>query len=124
MYRDLLGVKFKPHGRTVKEGLDCIGVLLEVFKRDGIKLIDPWYDSLDVLSDEDFWRKFNNQFKKIERPVEKCVVEIFSHYSKKGHVAVYIGNGMIIHTTVRTGVCIEPLSRYEHKIEGYYSVSN
>lgn len=122
MYTDLLGVRFKPHGRNKTEGYDCYGVAIEVLKRNGITMPDVYYSSLK--QDDDWWNDFNSHFTKIDKPEENCIVEISSYSQKRGHIAVYIGNGMIIHSMIKTGVCIEKLSHYEHKIEGYYRVTD
>ena len=51
MYEDLLGVRFKVHGRNKKEGFDCYGLAIEVLRRNGIILKDVFYDNLDVVRD-------------------------------------------------------------------------
>lgn len=122
IYSDLLGIRFRPHGRSKEEGYDCYGVAIEVLKRNGITLPDVYYDSLK--QDEKWWNEFNSHFTKIDKPEVNCLVEISSLSQKRGHLAVYIGEGLIIHSLVKVGVCIEPLSRYEHRIEGYYIVND
>ena len=42
MYADLIGVPFLNKGRDVKKGLDCYGLVKEVYKRHGINI--PEYD--------------------------------------------------------------------------------
>ena len=121
-YTDLLGIKFKAHGRNKQEGFDCYGLAIEVLKRNGIALQDIYYDSLK--QNEEWWESLNSHFTKIKHPEINCLVEISSLSQNRGHLAVYIGEGLIIHTTVKTGVCIESITRYEHRIEGYYSVND
>jgi hypothetical protein len=46
MIRDLIGVKYKPHGRTIEEGLDCRRAALIVLGRESIHLPDVFnYDA-------------------------------------------------------------------------------
>lgn len=121
-YTDLLGVRFRPHGRSKEQGYDCYGLVIEVLKRNGIEIPDIYYSSLKEK--EDKWNEFNSYFTKVEKPEVNCVVEISSFSQKRGHMAVYIGDGLIIHSLIKTGVVIEKLSHYEHKIEGYYVANN
>lgn len=120
-YSDLLGIKYKPHGRNLEEGFDCYGLVIEVLARNGIKVPDLYYDSLKP--DEEFVCQFNSHTTEIEKPEENCLIEIAT-FDSVGHVAVYIGDGLMIHTMIRTGVVIEPVRHYSHKIKGYYRVNN
>ena len=121
-YRDLLGVKFKVHGRSIEEGFDCYGLAIEVLRRNGITMPDVFYKDLnnrDIVHDE---LHSIIPHKRIEKPENCCIIEIAVN-NEPVHIAVYIGNGMMIHTTYDTGVVIEPLVRYKKRILGYYKVS-
>lgn len=122
IYSDLLGVRFRPHGRSKEEGYDCYGLAKEVLKRNGIDLPEQEYKTLKPT--DNVWEDFNKHFTKIDKPEVNCIVEISSYKQKRGHLAVYIGDGMIIHSIIKTGVCIEPLKHYDHRIEGYYRVTD
>lgn len=39
---DLIGVPWQEGGRDARMGLDCLGVVLEVLSRMGLKAFDPW----------------------------------------------------------------------------------
>ena len=121
-YRDLLGVKFKVHGRSIEEGFDCYGLAIEVLRRNGITMPDVFYkdlESREVIHDE---LHSIIPHKRIEKPENYCIIEI-AVKEEPIHIAVYIGGGMMIHTTYKTGVIIEPLVRYNKRILGYYKVS-
>lgn len=122
-YSDLLGVKFKVHGRSKEEGFDCYGLAIEVLKRNGLVLKDAFYS--DLQNRETFRNEMlsYNRYTRIEKPEKNCIIEIAVH-GEPLHCAVYIGNGQMIHTTRSKNVVIEPLSRYKKKILGYYNVSN
>lgn len=122
-YTDLLGVKFKVHGRSKEEGFDCYGLAIEVLRRNGIEMKDEFYSDLKTRNEVNEGIKRENSYMRIEKPRKNCIIEIAVH-GEPLHCAVYIGNGMMIHTTQSTRVVIEPLSRYKSRVLGYYDVSN
>lgn len=118
---DLLGIKFKAHGRNKEEGFDCYGLAIEVMRRYGVKLPDLYYESLK--NQKDIAETLKCKFLKIEKPVEPCLLDIKS-YGASGHTGVYIGDGMMIHSVSKHGVVIEPIRHYSHDIKGYYKVNS
>lgn len=119
-YTDLLGTKYKTHGRSKEEGFDCYGLAIEVLRRNCIELPDLYYDTLRQSYD------VSNEIKariveKIPEPMVNCIVGLRSR-GIEGHMGVYIGDGMFIHTTIGSKVCIEPLWHWKDRIEGYYKV--
>lgn len=118
-YSDLLGVKYTPHGRSIEEGFDCYGLVIEVLKRNNIFLPDLYYAS------EKEYLKLSKELKengvKINKPELNCIVELEVLGVPK-HIAVYIGEGYIIHTT--KVVVIEQLNHYNKKIKGFWKVCN
>lgn len=122
-YRDLLGIKFKVHGRSKEEGYDCYGLAIEVLRRNGITLKDVFYDSLETR--QELHEELHNDIphKRIEKPEINCIIEIAVH-GEPLHIGVYIGKGLMIHTTSSTRVVIEPLVHYKNRILGYYKVCN
>ena len=122
-YTDLLGVKFKVHGRNKDEGFDCYGLAIEVLKRNSIYLKDVFYDNLKQRKEvHDNLHSIISSVR-IENPKINCIIEIAVH-GEPLHIGIYIGNGLMIHTTSKTNVVIEPIKRYKHLILGYYDVSN
>lgn len=121
-YTDLLGVKYRPHGRSKEEGFDCYGLVIEVLKRNGINLADLYYGSIkdSELVATGLKGKYVTEIKK---PEVNCIVEI-TNCGEPSHMGVYIGEGLMIHTTRYTNVVIEPLKHYEHRIKGYWKVNS
>jgi cell wall-associated NlpC family hydrolase len=122
-YSDLIGTRFKIHGRSKEEGFDCYGLAIEVLRRNGIKMVDVFYDTLDNRKEvhDIIHNIIPNQ--KIDKAEENCIIEIDVR-GEPLHIGVYIGNGKFIHTTSRKNVVIEPLRLYKNKIVGYYKVNN
>lgn len=120
-YGDLIGVKYRPHGRSKKDGFDCYGLVIEVLRRNGKELPDLYYKSLKV--NNDFVMQFDLHTERIDKPEENCLIEMMS-YGQPGHIGVYIGEGLMIHSTTSKGVCIEQVRHYSGKIRGYYRVKN
>jgi len=117
---DLLGVPFKVHGRG-KDGLDCWGLAMEVFGRYGVKLPDCWYDCLNDRTEIRERLSETVRYERIAAEKEPCLL-LIKVDGNPCHVAVYIGEGYMIHATRRYGVAIEPIGRYRARIEGYYDV--
>ena len=121
-YTDLLGVKYRPHGRTKEEGFDCYGLAIEVLRRNGITLPDLYYSS--IKDAETVCKGIKGiRATEISKPEENCLVEI-TNCGEPSHVGVYIGEGLMIHTTTHSNVVIEPLKHYEHRIKGYWKVNS
>lgn len=118
--KDLLGVPFKVHGRG-KDGLDCWGLAIEVFSRYGIRLPDCWYESLDDKAEIRGRLEGSVEYRTLDAEKEPCLLLIRVD-GNPNHVAVYIGEGYLIHATRRYGVAVEPVGRYRERIEGIYDV--
>lgn len=113
MYSKYLGIPYKTNGRSIEEGFDCYGLLIDIQKNYAHKhLVDCINGEAEKLNVE-----------KIENLEELCIIDI-NIINEVLHVATYIGEGMMIHTRKDVGVCIEPVYRYEHWIKGYYKVTD
>ncbi len=112
LYKDLIGIKYKDNGRSKEEGYDCYGIAIEVYKRNGRFLEDKIKDPSE--------RKLTN-CEKIDCLENLCMVLFRNRQDICYHVAVYIGDGLVIHTDYKK-VCIEPLSKFNCKRKEYYRV--
>lgn len=122
--RDLIGVKFKTHGRSIEEGYDCYGLAIEVERRAGKALADVWYEGTsdkENIKTAELVRK-GISLEKIDCKEPYCLVDIAIDGGKTSHVGVYLGNGEMIHSTRECGVCIQNIQRYKSLIKGYYKV--
>lgn len=122
MINDLIGVKYKPHGRNL-DGIDCYGLIIEVYKRLGVTLQDIEYEETDIKSNayiDEVMRK-TLPVEKIDKPEKYCIVEL-KVAGFPSHVGIYIGKGELLHADRKQGVVIEQLQRWENRIAGYYRV--
>ena len=122
--RDLVGVPYKDHGRD-KKGMDCYGLVIEVLRRKGVSVPDAFYQDTAIETNKSVLQILENAIPntKLEKPEEGAVVEILV-MGQPSHAGVCLGGGAFIHALKKIGVVIEPLSRYRHKIRGFYRVDN
>jgi cell wall-associated NlpC family hydrolase len=114
-------VKFANGGRCKKDGFDCWGLAIEVFKRAGIILPDYKIDCRDasrinaeVDNQKCRWERVSYPF-----PVPSLIVmKLGSIYFN--HTGVYIGDGKFIHIMEKAGVNISEVSRWKQSIDGFY----
>lgn len=105
-YSDLLGKPFSE--------LPCYQLVQTVYRRNGIEL--PDYTAFDV-NDE---TKHGN-FKEVKGdPKPGCLCVYHLEHKDADHVAVYLGDNKIIHSTKAAGVVVERYSRYLPKLIGVY----
>lgn len=96
-YNDLLGAKYKPHGRG-DGGFDCYGLVLECCKRAGTPIKDPFqkYEHLPAGSEMLYINDYNN-IKEINAPKTGAIAEC-----KTGdnlHVAYMVTPQLALHIT-------------------------
>ena len=96
-YNDLLGAKYKPHGRG-DGGHDCYGLVLECCRRAGTPIQDPFqkYEHLPVGAELLYINDYNN-IKEINAPKTGAIAEC-----KTGdnlHVAYMVTPQLALHIT-------------------------
>ena len=127
-YTDLIGTKFVNRGRNVKEGLDCYGLVMEVYKRYDITI--PEYNAdfndsrkISGIIKQEAQKSCWQRADATDLPVP-CIVAIRFGVPKGivNHTGVYIGNGKFIHTRENIGVCVDRINSlaWSRCIEGFY----
>lgn len=116
--RDLVGCPYKVHGRNKEEGFDCLGLDIEVLRRNGIDIPDVNYENPEEYESVFIEEQSRVEYKKLEKPCELAVI-VFKVRGEPTHTGIYLGEGLFIHAT-KGGVRIEPLHRWEKRVEGYY----
>lgn len=127
-YGDLIGVPFRNRGRNVKTGLDCYGLVMEIYRRQGINIPEYTADfdnleKVNALITEGVAIKSNWRRVEGELPVP-CLVAIRFGVPKGmvNHTGCYIGNGRFIHIRQNIGVCVDSINSpaWKHVIEGCF----
>ena len=128
MFTDLIGVPFKNKGRGMN-GMDCYGLVKEVYKRYGYDIpeYDAQYKDYTDMRKIDKIIKSNTKgypWKEIAEPKAPCLIAIRfgSPDGVVNHTAVYIGGGRFIHTREKIGVNIDRISNpaWRKVIVGFY----
>ena len=122
---DLVGKRFVNGGRITATGLDCWGLVMEVFKRFGHTIPDFVVDAfavhaIDALAgeaaDSRIWEEVYEPY---DRDIP-LVALMRMHPKLITHAGVFIGNNRIMHTTASTGVIISRVDALKSRITGYY----
>lgn len=96
-YNDLLGAKYKPHGRG-DGGYDCYGLVLECCRRAGTPLKDPFqkYEHLPVGAELLYINDYNN-IQEINAPKTGAIAECKTGVNL--HVAYMVTPQLALHIT-------------------------
>ena len=112
--KQFIGTPYVTGGNSLTKGVDCSGFTQQVYKNFGI--------NLERVSRSQYALNGYTVSKEDLKPGDL----VFYGYTQVFHVAIYIGNGQIIHSPVPgKSVCIAPLwQRGDAPIMGYKRVVN
>lgn len=121
----LVGTPFMNGGRDVKIGLDCWGLVIEVYKRYGSPCPDFTVDSfafkaIDALANQETETKIWEEVHNPHEGDEPLVVLMRMHPRLITHAGVFVGGNRIIHTTKSTNAVISRVNVLKSHITGYY----
>ena len=117
---DLIGCKYKIHGRSKEEGFDCYGLVKEVLKKVNCNLpeIDYVIDSpelfISCLSEFKHYKKIV----RINSYTEGAVLLFENGNGCKCHIGVYIGDGFFVHCN-KAGVHLDKVTALPKTTEIY-----
>lgn len=130
-YDDLVGIPFRHKGRDAKVGLDCFGLAMELYRRNGIELIDPVPDYAedwqDRKCDNPLLENYHRQWRKLGEGEKAELLDLVlfgADTSYPTHMGVVIGRDKVLHCNRGHGVIVTRLLRLEGKIQGYYRLRN
>lgn len=111
---DLIGVRFKSHGRNSVEGFDCYGLAIEVSKRFGHKLEDLWYEKAcpETFSENvDEGIEKNRKFAQTDEMEAGNLIIFSDSNGNMVHIGVLLDDERFIHADVG-GVRVTELDGY------------
>ncbi len=88
---DLIGVRYKSHGRSNKDGYDCYGLVIEVEKRLGHNLVDIDYE---VSGEETLMENTSEMLRQLRAYTEETDEQEF------GNIILFLENGKAVHIGV------------------------
>ena len=115
LYADLLSIPWKPGGRD-RDGIDCVGLFLEMQRRMGRTV--PAYGS-----DEGVLAIARESWERVEDPQPGDAVLLRS--SKPAwHIGTVTKRGVMIHAKEGAGVVVERYDapQYARRVEGIYKL--
>ena len=118
--KNLLGIKYKHKGRSIKDGLDCIGLAL-IFHPELSKY--DIYDYNETYNNEILLKVLENLNKRTGEPQFGDIL-VFDFYKNKAfHVGIYIENNRFIHVIKSSGVTCPRLNeKYKKALIGVFHV--
>ena len=103
--------------------LDCWGIVKEFYKLVfGIEL-KRYYDEIpnDMHKAKNLIYTNIGDFEIADSPRMGDII-LIKLMGVESHIAVYLGDGKLLHTTEKTGCCIDSVKKYERLIVNYYRV--
>lgn len=117
-YDDLIGIPFAYGGRG-RESFDCYGLILELHKRMGVSIPD-YQSPTNQTVIAGLMACQLHLWKRVEDYTPYSVLLLRVGYTHS-HVGMYLGDNKFIHTFEKSGgVCVERLSDWTNRIEGFY----
>jgi len=113
-YSDLVGISYSE--------MDCWAIVREFYKTEMDTTLKSYYDEIPSSKFEarDLVYSYKSDFKKVEGPEIKGDILLIKLFGVESHIAVYLGNGRILHTSMPTGCVVDKLSKWERMISGTY----
>lgn len=112
---DLIGAKFRNHGRSRDTGFDCYGLAIEVSRRFGHELPDLWYerstDDVFTANAEKVIESLSGKVGRTDRQAAGNIVLFSDRNGNMVHIGVFLEENMFIHAD-ESGVHVSRLSTY------------
>lgn len=120
--KDLLGISYKQHGRD-KQGFDCYGLVIFLYKRLGRVLPDFWYEKMSNSAFKEVGEKSVDSvvkmFEEINSPEYSDLVMFFDNKGRSLHIGMCLNKEMFIHCDVK-GVQVSKLNDFYFKNRRFY----
>ncbi len=119
---DLIGVPFKLGARLPGPAVDCYGLVMEVCRRRGIMLPDPFTSHVRVMQAKDWILTRLTGWRRVEQPAAGVVVELVPGAGVPAHVGVLLDARRVLHADPQAGVIGSDLLRLQEwgLVRGFY----
>jgi len=114
-FNELIGIPYEKY--------DCWGIVREWYKIVFGMELKHYYHEIPNNRDIANNLIYSNMgdFKKVDSPEFGDIV-LIKLFGVESHIAVYIGEGKILHTQHKTGCIVDKLSKWEKLVTGYFRV--
>lgn len=122
---DLIGVPFVDGGRDPRQGLDCWGLAVEVYRRFGVSLCDYAAAAFDLAAIDDLVERERRNWEPVRMSEEAvpCLIVIrFNSGDLCNHTGVHLGGWRFIHTRALIGANIDRIDspQWATRVDGFY----
>lgn len=101
--------------------------LVKLFYKDSFNREMPFETNYGAPGNDEAYRKkiskiveiHSCHFEEVDTPKFGDII-LFKILGLPAHVGIYLDKKTFLHSIRETGCCIEPMSKWENKIEGYY----
>ena len=119
-YKDLIGIPFRLHGRSPEDGLDCYGLVMEVYRRMGIDLFDYDYDDSPRNTGADLFEEHKaHEFSEVVGPPQEGDVVVLGN-GMGTHCGVFVRGNRVLHARDSVGVVSEAVRSLKPFIVGVH----
>lgn len=114
-FSDLIGIPYSEK--------DCWGIAVEFYSKVFKIQLKNYYEQVPESRDiaKDIVYSSVEDFKEVTVPLFGDLILIKLH-GVESHIAIYLGEGRMLHTTIHSGCVIDRLKRWEKLVVGYYRV--
>ena len=113
-----IGIPFVDRGRNLG-GLDCWGLVREVYARERGILLPSWTEHNGFDSLKNMFATEIHRFRKLDAP-EPFAIAIISTSITYLHVGVMVDTVNMLHSLAGRDSCLEPVARFRYKLKGFY----
>ena len=122
---NLVGIPFKSGGRDIQNGLDCWGLVIETYKRFGIKIPDITIriSPSGLVAGSAGMGTEKCRWKEVYYPKDNDIpltVLMQIHQKYITHAGVLVSRNRLLHTTKCTGSILTRLDAIKSHVIGYY----
>jgi cell wall-associated NlpC family hydrolase len=102
---------------------DCFNLAKYFYKEEFNIELKHYFDDLPKNRNEmcSLIYTHKGDFKKIKSPEYGDLI-LLKIRGVESHIAIFVGEGLMLHTTEKTGSVIDRLSRWANMVSGYYTL--